>query len=85
MGFGFGKTVCAGDDIRAASIADDLLMRGFAPADILQKGVTPGIYEAGKLWQEGTYFLPGIMLATEAFKEVLSKLERLLKKRRYRS
>lgn len=73
------EAVCTGDEIRAASITDEALMKGFAPVDILEKGAIPGIYEAGRLWQEGAYFLPDIILATEAFKGVLSKLEPFLK------
>ncbi len=73
------EAVSGGDEVEAARIADAALEKGVAPGDILEKGAVPGIYEAGRLWREGTFFLPDIILAAEAFKEVFVKVEPLLK------
>jgi corrinoid protein of di/trimethylamine methyltransferase len=73
-----GKAISEGDEIRAEEIAAKALQEGTAPRDILEKGAVAGIYEAGRLWQEGTYFLPDIILATEAYKEVMKLIGPLL-------
>lgn len=45
---------------------------------ILDQAVIPGIKEAGRLWQEGQYFLPDVVLAAESFKEAMEVLEPLI-------
>jgi len=72
------KAISEGDEIEADKITATALEEGAAPKDILEKGAVAGIYEAGRLWQEGTYFLPDIILATEAYKEVMKRIEPLL-------
>ncbi|MBN2026802.1 MAG: corrinoid protein [Actinobacteria bacterium] len=72
------KAISEGDEIKADEITAAALEGGAAPKEILEKGAVAGIYEAGRLWQEGTYFLPDIILATEAYKEVMIRIEPLL-------
>jgi len=72
------KAISEGDEIEADEITAAALEKGAAPKDILEKGAVAGIYEAGRLWQEGIYFLPDIILATEAYKEVMKRIEPLL-------
>jgi corrinoid protein of di/trimethylamine methyltransferase len=73
------QAVSEGDEIRADEITAKALEEGVEPKDLLEKGAVAGIYEAGRLWREGEYFLPDIILATEAYKEVLQRIEPLLK------
>ena len=73
------RAISEGDEIKADEITAAALEEGAAPKDLLEKGAVAGIYEAGRLWQEGTYFLPDIILATEAYKEVMKRIEPLLK------
>ena len=73
------QAISEGDEIKADEITAKALEEGAAPKDLLEKGAVAGIYEAGRLWQEGTYFLPDIILATEAYKEVMKRIEPLLK------
>ncbi len=42
--------------------------------DILQKSLVEAMQQVGELWKDGTYFLPDIVLAAEAFKEALEIL-----------
>jgi 5-methyltetrahydrofolate--homocysteine methyltransferase len=70
--------VKAGEEVKADELARKALESGMAPRDVLQKGAVAGIYEAGKLWQEGEYFLPDVILATEAFNQVMKLVEPLL-------
>jgi corrinoid protein of di/trimethylamine methyltransferase len=72
------RAISEGDEIKADEITAAALQGGAAPKDILEKGAVAGIFEAGRLWQEGTYFLPDIILATEAYKEVMKRIEPLL-------
>ncbi len=46
-----------------------------APAAILDQGAVAGIQRAGELWQEGTFFMPDVILAAESFKEAMEALD----------
>jgi 5-methyltetrahydrofolate--homocysteine methyltransferase len=72
------KAVCEGDEIRAGSIVAGALVQGVDPKDLLEKGAVAGIFEAGRLWQAGDYFLPDMILATEAYKEAMKRIEPFL-------
>jgi corrinoid protein of di/trimethylamine methyltransferase len=72
------QAISEGDEIKADEITARALEEGAAPKDLLEKGAVAGIYEAGRLWQNGTFFLPDIILATEAYKEVMKRIEPLL-------
>jgi len=50
-------------------------LASLSAAEVLNGAVIPGIHAAGDLWQEGTYFLPDVILATESFKEAMGLLE----------
>jgi corrinoid protein of di/trimethylamine methyltransferase len=69
------KAVCEGDEIHAEQIVEKALEAGVDAKDLLERGAVPGIYEAGRLWQDGDYFLPDIILATEAYKEAMKRIE----------
>lgn len=72
------QAVLEGDEIRAEELAGQALEEGAEPLAVLQKGAVAGIYEAGRLWREGTYFLPDIILTTEAYNVVSALTEPLL-------
>ncbi len=72
------QAISEGDEVRAGEIAGRALEEGASPKEVLEKGAVPGIYEAGRLWQEGTYFLPDIILAVEAYREAMKRVEPLL-------
>ncbi len=36
------------------------------PLDVINKGLLPGMKEVGRLWDEGTYFLPQVILSSDA-------------------
>jgi corrinoid protein of di/trimethylamine methyltransferase len=72
------RAIKEGDEIKADEVAAAALDEGVEPKKLLEKGAVAGIYEAGRLWQEGEYFLPDIILATEAYKEVMKRIEPLL-------
>jgi methanogenic corrinoid protein MtbC1 len=49
-------------------------LRSYRAEDILNQAVVPGVLEAGRLWEEGEYFLPDIIFVTDSFKEVFGVL-----------
>ncbi len=71
------KAVLEGDEIATARIATEALSTNANPQDVLQRGAE-GIIEAGKLWQAGDYFLPDVILAAEAYREVMDRVTPLL-------
>ncbi len=73
-----GAAVTEGEEIRSEELARAALASGVPAREVLEKGAVAGIYEAGRLWQEGDYFLPDVILATEAFNVVLGLVEPLL-------
>jgi len=74
------RAVAEGDEVESEDIASRALESGADPRDVLEKGAVEGIREAGRLWQEGEYFLPDIILAAEALNRVIERVEPLLKK-----
>ena len=66
------ESIREGDSVLA--LVEEALA-AMAPAEVLNGAVIPGIRKAGDLWQDGTYFLPDIILATESFKEAMDLLK----------
>ncbi len=73
------QSIIEGDDVAAKAAAEKALAEGLAPVDILNSGIVPGIETTGQLWQEGTYFLPDVILGAQAFKAASSVIEPRLK------
>jgi len=69
------RAVCEGDEIKAVDISEKALQEGVEARELMDKGAVAGIQEAGRLWQEEEYFLPDIILATEAYKEAMTVIE----------
>jgi corrinoid protein of di/trimethylamine methyltransferase len=69
------RAICEGDEVKADEIAVNALEGGANATDLLERGAVAGIYEAGRLWQAGEFFLPDIILATEAYKEAMKRIE----------
>lgn len=74
------ETVTAGEEVQAERLARAALESGAEPRDVLLEGAVAGIYEAGRRWQDGEYFLPDVILATEAFNAVMRVVEPLVGK-----
>ena len=71
-------SVAEGDEVKAEELARAALDSGAPAREVLEKGAVAGIYEAGRLWQEGEYFLPDVILATEAYNVVMGMVKPLL-------
>ncbi|UCF79034.1 MAG: corrinoid protein [Candidatus Eiseniibacteriota bacterium] len=65
----------------AASLAEEALTKGVDPMRAIEEGFAKGLEKAGTLWEEGTYFLPELMMASEAMKTAMAILKPALEER----
>jgi 5-methyltetrahydrofolate--homocysteine methyltransferase len=72
------QAVLEGDEIKAAEVTREAIDAGANPLALLESGAVAGIREAGDIWHAGDYFLPDIILATEAYKEAAALIEPFL-------
>lgn len=55
------------DDGGIKELIESALKKGIKPYDILNKGLIPGMKEVGELFSRKEYFVPEVLLASEAF------------------
>ncbi len=53
---------------------DDAINSGISPADIISKGLSPGLEIVGEKFETGEFFLPELMLSGSIMKRVLDKI-----------
>ena len=63
-----------GDEEQAEELARQALELGYPPLEVIEKGFVRGIREVGELWEEGTVFLPELVMAAEAMKKAMAVL-----------
>ncbi|MFI5142864.1 MAG: corrinoid protein [Thermoanaerobaculales bacterium] len=68
------RAVLTGDDATAGRLASEALANGVAALDTIERGLVPGIREAGRLWEEGEFFLPELVTAAQAMKAAMEVL-----------
>lgn len=73
------KAITEGEDVEAERLVRQALDDSLPPLEILQKGVVSGITKAGELWKANEYFLPDVILASDAFSAAMRPLEPRLK------
>ncbi len=71
-----------GDKEEAIRWAKLSLEMGVNPLDSIDRGLTPGIQQVGKLWEEGEYFLPQLVIAAECMKAAMKVLEPAISQKR---
>jgi len=74
------KAVNGYDTALAEELAQEALDRGFELAEVIEEGFGRGLARAGKLWEEGEYFLPELMMASEAMKAAMTRLAPAMEK-----
>jgi corrinoid protein of di/trimethylamine methyltransferase len=72
---GLEKAVLDGDEDAAAALAQRALDGGTPALAAIEEGLAPGIREAGRLFEEGEYFLPELVTAAQAMKAAMAVLE----------
>jgi methanogenic corrinoid protein MtbC1 len=71
--------IVQGEDQQAPQRVQEALDAGLPPLDVLRLGVIAGIARTGELWAANEYFLPDVILSTEAFKAAMVPLQPRLK------
>ncbi len=66
------RAVLEGEAETAADAARRALEAGLAPLEAIDGGLVPGIREAGRLWDEGDYFLPELVASAQAMKAAMA-------------
>jgi len=69
------QAVLGGDDAAAGRLAEEVLAGGVPALDAVERGLVPGIHEAGQRWEEGEYFLPELVTAAQAMKAAMAVLQ----------
>jgi 5-methyltetrahydrofolate--homocysteine methyltransferase len=72
------KAVTEGDVATSVSAARKALDDGVPPLDLVSQGISPAMAEVGKLFEEGEYFVPELLMAARATKEIFQILRPLL-------
>ena len=64
-----------GDAGRAETLAGEALSEKYPVLEVIEKGFVAGIREVGRLWEEGTMFLPELVMGAEAMKKAMTVLQ----------
>jgi len=72
--------VIEGDVPASVTAARTALEEGVQPIDVISQGISPAMAEVGKLFEEGEYFVPELLMAARATKEIFVILRPLLAK-----
>lgn len=71
--------IVEGDFSSAQAEAEQMLLAKADAQEILEKHLIPAMNEVGRLFDEGDYFVPELLLASRAMQEVMKRLDPLLK------
>lgn len=72
------EAILAGDLDGATAGVQAALAAGTTPADLLHQALIPAMGEVGRLFEEGEYFVPEMLIAARAMKAGLAILKPLL-------
>jgi len=75
----FALAIIDGDEELAVSLTDQALALGLNPLDIINQGLTAGMDEVSGRFSCGEFFLPHLVMAGNAMKAALTRLEPALK------
>jgi len=74
----FSEAILRGDAPTAVSAARRLLHEGSPPFDLVSHGISPAMADVGRQFDEGACFVPELLMAARAAKEVFHILRPLL-------
>jgi corrinoid protein of di/trimethylamine methyltransferase len=77
---GMAKAVIEGNKEEAVALAEEAIAEKMDLNEVIEKGYVPGIQVAGKLWEEGEYFLPELVTSAECMKAAMGVLRPELEK-----
>jgi len=73
------KFVVDGDDMDILAVVKDAL-KSKAPVDIINDALIAGMNEVSRLWDEGIYFLPQVILSSDAMNVGIAECEKAMGK-----
>jgi methanogenic corrinoid protein MtbC1 len=65
------QAVIDGESEDAEALAREALEQGLDPLGCITQGLTKGIQEVGKLFADGEYYLPELIMGADAMKQAL--------------
>jgi 5-methyltetrahydrofolate--homocysteine methyltransferase len=75
---GLHEAILTGDASAASEAAGVALAAGVTPVAIISEGIGPAMAEVGRLFEEGEYFVPELLISARATKAVFAILRPLL-------
>ena len=75
------KAVVEGDECKSVELTEAALQAGISPLNIIEGGLVKGIEETGRLYQEGIYYLPELLVSARALENAMDIVMPLLTKR----
>ena len=72
------QAILVGDATGALAAAGQALEQGVKPMEVVSEGISPAMKEVGRLFEEGEYFVPELLISAKATKEVFRVLRPLL-------
>jgi trimethylamine corrinoid protein len=69
------RAVVDGRGDEAASLARGAVDAGHPLIEVIERGFATGIREVGRLWEEGEYFLPELVVGADAMKRAMAVLQ----------
>jgi corrinoid protein of di/trimethylamine methyltransferase len=69
------QSVLDGDADKAETLAGEALKKKYQVLEVIENGFVAGIREVGRLWEEGTMFLPELVMGAEAMKKAMAVLQ----------
>ena len=75
---GLHEAILTGDASAASEAASVALAAGVTPVAIISEGIGPAMAEVGRLFEEGEYFVPELLISARATKAVFAILRPLL-------
>jgi len=62
------ESIIALDESKVLELTQQALDAGTEPVAVINEGLTPGMSEVGRLFEQGEYYLPELLIAAEVFK-----------------
>ncbi len=72
------ESILRGNKEQAIQLAKKSIELRYDPLKVIDDGFVKGVQKVGELWEEGSYFLPELVLGAEAMKAALSVLQPVL-------
>ncbi len=72
------KAVTEGESAASVTAARRALDDGVSPLELINQGISPAMAEVGRLFQEGEYFVPDLLMSARATKEIFQIIRPLL-------